>query len=210
MLWRWNMNSEDERLLVAKEAARLLYYRLATEYKFAKLRAARELGVNVLPSNREVAEQLDLLADLLEGELRVERLIEMRREALRIMRILRDFSPKLIGSVWRGTVRVGSDIDIVVYADSPGNVIERLRSDGFFVSFAEKKVKVYSETGVKKVYTHVHVVSPHGLKAEIVVRELYDMYIEETCDVYGDVIKGLTISELEEVLVKDPVRRFVP
>ncbi|MCS7364076.1 MAG: nucleotidyltransferase domain-containing protein [archaeon GB-1867-035] len=204
------MNLEDERLLVAKEAARLLYYRLATEYKFAKLRAARELGVNVLPSNREVAEQLDLLADLLEGESRVKRLVEMRRAALRIMRVLSDFSPRLIGSVWRGTVRVGSDIDIIVYADSPSIIVEKLKSNGFSISFVERKVKVYSDTGVKKIYTHIHISLPQGFKAEIVVREPEDIHIEETCDIYGDVIKGLTISELEEILVRDPARKFVP
>ena len=37
-----------------------------------------------------------------------------------------------------------------------------------------------------------------------------DIHIEETCDIYGDVIKGLTISELEEILVRDPARKFVP
>lgn len=204
------MSLEDERLLVAKEAARLLYYRLATEYKFAKLRAARELGINVLPSNREVAEQLDALADLLEGESRVKRLIQMRKEALRIMRVLKNFSPRLIGSVWRGTVRIGSDIDIIVYADSPSLVIERLKSNGFVISFIERKVKVYSESGMKKVYTHIHVSLPYDFRAEIVVREPEDVNIVEICDIYGDVIRGLTIDELEKILSEDPARRFKP
>lgn len=204
------MNPEDKRLLVAKEAARLLYYRLATEFKFAKLRAARELGVTVLPSNREVAEQLDLLADMLEGELRVKRLVQMRREALRVMKALREFSPKLIGSVWRGTARIGSDIDIVVYASFPELIVEKLRSNGFFISFVEKKVKVYHEIGLKKVYSHIYLSLPNNLRAEIIVREPEDAGIEEICDVYGDVVRGLTVGDLERVLAGDPARKFIP
>ncbi len=205
-----SMKPSNLRALVAREAARLLYYRLATEYKFAKLRAARELGVTVLPSNREVADELDALANLLEGESRIARLIQMRREALSIMEALLEFNPKLIGSVWRGTVRIGSDIDIIVYSHSSSAVVEKLRCLGYNVINVEKKVKAGRDDEEKKVYVHIYVELPSGNRAEIVVRSPEDQNVKEVCDIYGDVIEGLTVEELRRVLSEDPARRFIP
>ncbi|MEM1885528.1 MAG: hypothetical protein QXZ24_07975 [Candidatus Jordarchaeales archaeon] len=34
--------------------------------------------------------------------------------------------------------------------------------------------------------------------------------LRETCDIFGDVIKGLTINELKKVLEEDPAKKFVP
>ena len=204
------MKPSNLRALVAREAARLLYYRLATEYKFAKLKAARELGVSVLPSNREVADELDALASLLEGESRIERLVQMRREALALMEAISEFDPKLIGSVWRGTVRIGSDIDIIVYSRSPSAVIEKLKRTGYRVVHVESKVKAGKELEGKKVYLHIYVELKSGNRAEIVVRSPEDQDVKEICDIYGDVIEGLTIDELRRVLAEDPTRRFIP
>ena len=105
----------DPRRRVAKEAARLLYTGAAEEYKQAKEEAARSLGVKAMPSNYEVAVELDLQAEEAEGEERQHLLLGMRRDALKVMRTLGEFDPRLIGSVWRGTARKGSDIDISVF-----------------------------------------------------------------------------------------------
>ena len=88
---------------VAEEAARLLYNGTASEYKDAKEIAASSLGSKSLPSNYEVAVELDRLSALMEGSERDRRLVDMRRTALMVMRMLKEFDPKLIGSVWRGT-----------------------------------------------------------------------------------------------------------
>lgn len=107
------------RLSVAREAARLLYNGMAEEYIQAKEMAASSLGVKATPSNYEVALELDRLADELEGGERQRRLTEMRTTALEVMTTLRNYNPRLIGSVWRGTARQGSDIDIVALSDYP-------------------------------------------------------------------------------------------
>ena len=107
----------EQRREVAKEAARLLYYGLATEYIFAKKRAARSLRIRSLPSNKEVALELDNLADSLEGNERKKRLVNMRTEALNYLQLLRQFQPLLKGSVWRGTITKRSDIDIIIFSD---------------------------------------------------------------------------------------------
>jgi hypothetical protein len=93
---------------VAKEAARLLYTGAAEEYIQAKEQATTNLGVKASPSNYEVAVELDKLADEIEGGARQTWLAEMRGLALMLMRALEGFSPRLIGSVWRGTAHVGN------------------------------------------------------------------------------------------------------
>ena len=72
----------DPRERIAREAARLLYTGASEEYKHAKERAASSLGLDVMPSNFEVALELDILADELEGEERKRLLVRMREKAL--------------------------------------------------------------------------------------------------------------------------------
>ena len=110
------------RTRVAREAAILLYTSQEKEYKQAKTRAAQTLGVRVLPSNAEIAKELDKIAEEREGHSRGERLIQMREEAIQLMTILRPFRPRLVGSVWRGTTHRNSDIDIAAFA-SDHNVV---------------------------------------------------------------------------------------
>src|SRR5262249_31751415 len=105
------------RQAIALEAARLMYERVESEYFSAKRKAAKRLcrrGVKPedLPSNAEIRDQIQVFARIHEGEQRARHLRDMRVEALRLMRLLRAFRPRLIGSVMTGHVRKGSDIDL--------------------------------------------------------------------------------------------------
>jgi len=132
------LNADFEvRKRVAKEAATLLYFGAEKEYKQAKVRAAKTLGVHFLPTNLEVAVEVDKIAEALEGSARKERLIQMRKEALKIMKLLSAFNPVLIGSVWRGTIHQGSDIDITLYHDATDEVLDVLKNSGVKISKSE-------------------------------------------------------------------------
>ena len=194
---------------VAREAAWLLYHGLCEDYKTAKEEAARTLGVKFLPSNLEVALELDRLADEVEGPERRERLVGMRREALRIMELLSDLHPRLIGSVWRGTARRDSDIDIAVYSDSPEEVRLRLEEAGYRVSDYRL---VRADKGGRVVETHhIYLETDIGNVAEVVVRPLSELGREpERCEVYGDPMTGLGVEELRRLLETDPYRKFIP
>jgi len=193
---------------VAREAALLLYTSQEKEYKQAKQRAAKTLRVRVLPSNMEVAQELDTLADEMEGQARRERLLQMRLEALSIMKVLRDFHPKLIGSVWRGTAHRDSDIDIVTFSHQPANVLQKLENQGF------KAVKTEWQSAPKldkkdKSF-HIYLELRSGYEAEVVVRSLERMNQKEQCEIYGDTVTGLHLSQLEKLLKENPLQKFVP
>src|SRR3984885_7354219 len=133
------------RLAIALEAARLMYERVESEYFTAKRKAAKRLcrqGVKPedLPSNAEIRDQIQLFARLHEGDKRTAHLREMRLEALRFMRLVRVFKPRLIGSVMTGHVRKGSDIDIHVFTDSPGLLTVLLENEGYQFDVERKDI----------------------------------------------------------------------
>ncbi len=193
---------------MAKEAARLIYYGLAAEYYVAKREAAKSLGVKVLPTNKEIAEELDQLSEMLEGQSRGELLKSMRSEALRIMKVLEEFNPILVGSVWRGTAHRGSDIDIRVYSDEEKEVIEAINKSGYNIVRQERSVKTIDST--KKTYLHVFLKTPQGYEAEIIIRPLEDINLKEKCEIFGDDLKGLKLKALEEIIRDDPLKKFIP
>jgi len=202
------MSKTIQRKEVAKEAARLLYYGLATEYYTAKRMAAKQLGTRFLPSNKEIALELDSLAEFLEGEERTQRLIQMRKTALQIMKILSEFQPKLIGSVWRGIITRNSDIDIYIYTRNIKGAIEKLKQAGYEITRVENIVRTIENT--VKEYTHIFITTKENIKIEIIIRDPEEINLKEKCEIFGDIIKGLTTEELEKILKKDPTKKFIP
>jgi predicted nucleotidyltransferase len=193
---------------VAREAALLIYSSQEKEYKQAKQTAAENLRTRILPSNFEVAEELDRIAEEREGESRKKLLLRMRREAQQIMSTLREFSPCLVGSVWRGTARKNSDVDIVVYPQDHRLVLEQLQSRGFKVK--SSKWSSVTKEGKKEASFHIQVILPSGDEAEVVVRSPQSLGRAERCEIYGDVKKGLNLRELEKTLKEYPLQKFVP
>ena len=193
---------------VAREAALLLYTSQEKEYKQAKKRAAETLGSRVLPSNFEVAEELDRIADEMEGSSRRELLLRMRKEARELMEELEEFSPRLVGSVWRGTARQNSDIDIVTFSEDAFQVLNLLKEHNFDVE-SSQWVSV-TKYGRKISSFHVHVIFLSGDVAEVVVRSQECLGQPERCETYGDAKTGLTLSQLSRVLEENPLQKFVP
>jgi len=193
---------------VAREAAVLLYTSQEKEYKQAKKQAAETLGIRVLPSNPEVAEELDKIAEEKEGSSRKELLFQMRKEALQIMETLKDFSPKLVGSVWRGTAHQNSDIDILAFSEDPKAILEQLQKNKYTIGSSEWRS--VTKKGKKESSFHIYFILPSGYEAEVVVRSPEKIGALERCEIYGDVSTGLSRPQLLRVLKEKPLQKFVP
>ena len=203
------MNSDsDVRSKIAKEAATLLYFGAAKEYKQAKLKAAKTFGSSFLPSNLEVALELDKIADMLEGPARKERLFRMRKEALKLMKILKEYCPILIGSVWRGNVRQGSDIDIALYNDTTDEIVDALMKNGFKIYKTERTTE--TKMGNPESSFHIYVETTGKQTAELVVRNAEEAGSKRKCEIFGDEISGLNVKELERLLNENPTEKFLP
>lgn len=200
--------SSSVRHKIAKEAASLLYTKQEKEYKQAKLRAAETFGARSLPSNKEIAFELDKLADEMEGSERAQRLVQMRKDALWMMVILGDFHPKLIGSVWRGTANKNSDIDIEAFTSDQNRVLERISGSGVAVGKAQW-IYVSKAQELERVF-QVCMILPSKNEVELIVRGPEKKDSPDTCETYGDHIKGLNTHQLRRILLIDPLRKFVP
>ena len=193
---------------VAREAATLLYTQQEKEYKQAKQRAAETLGARLLPSNKNIALELDKIADEMEGSERTERLAQMRKDALRIMVILGDFHPRLIGSVWRGTAHKNSDVDIEAFTSDPIGVLERLTQNG--LAFRTAEWQFVTKRLERERAFHIYLTLPSANEVELIVRSPEKMNEIDECEIYGDTVKGLNIHQLRRVLLIDPFQKFVP
>jgi len=193
---------------LAREAATLIYSGTEKEYKQAKLKAAKAIGSHFLPTNLEVAIELDRIADEKEGPKRLEHLVQMREEALKLMQALKAYKPLLIGSVWRGTIHYDSDIDVAVYHDVPRDILETLTEEGIRILQTENVT--VTKKGKRKGSFHIYVESPTGEKVEIKVCTQEEAHHKERCEIYGDEIVGLRRAELKKVLESNPAQRFIP
>jgi len=203
-----NSRSTSLKKRVAQEAALLLYTGQEKEYRQAKIRAAKNLGTRVLPSNLEVAAELDKIAQELEGPTRQKMLLQKRKDALQIMNTLQGVHPRLVGSVWRGTAHQNSDIDITVFSTNPDAVLNQLKKSGFKVIKAEWSS--VTKRGQKESSFHIHLVIESGNEAEIVVRSPEKIGHLGRCEIYGDTVKGLSPTQLEKVLEENPFQKFLP
>jgi len=203
-----NVDSLRLRKKIAREAASLLYFGVEKEYKQAKLEAAKIVKSKFLPTNLEVALELDKIAEENEGSAREEHLIQMRKEALKLMKILKAYRPLLIGSVWRGTICYDSDVDIVVYHDEPEDILKILKQNDLKIMQAEWVA--VTKKGKRKGSFHVYAELPTKDKAEIKIVQSLEAFIKEKCEIYRDEITGLSVQELKKLLKENPTQRFVP
>src|SRR6059058_1721393 len=191
------------RQAIALEAARLMYERVESEYFTAKRKAAKRLcrqGVKPedLPSNAEIRDQIQLFARLHEGDRRTENLRDMRLEALRLMRILRPFKPRLIGSVMTGHVRKGSDIDLHLFSDSPGLITDLLEQEGYQYDVERKQIVKHGEA---RTFTHVHVHDRFNFELTIYPENKAHYVFRSS--ITGKAIERASIRELEELLQRE-------
>ena len=196
------MPNEKLRRQIAFEAARLMYVRQESEYYRAKLKAARRIGQGWvkpcdLPSNREIRDQIQSFARLHEGEHRTDDLRAMRIEALRIMRLLRAWRPRLIGSTMTGHVRQGSDIDIHLFADHLEGIAGALDAEGLTYDVERKRVRKYGE---ERVFTHVHIQDRFPIELTVYASDLAHYVFKSS--VTGKAIERASIAELEQLLTE--------
>lgn len=194
------MASDKLRQQISWEAARLMYLREESEYYRAKLKAARRIcrgwvKPKDLPSNAEIRDQIQVFARIHEGDRRTQNLREMRIEALRLMRLLCLFRPRLIGSTLTGHVRQGSDIDLHVFTNSLEAVTATLDQEGVQYDVERKRVR---KNGEERTFTHIHV--HDRFKFELTLYAADQVHYIFKSSVTGKPIERASIAELEILL----------
>ena len=197
------MTDAKLRRAIIVESARLMYSRSESEYYRAKLKAAQRLcqgwvKPSELPTNAEIREEILRLANLYEGPSRFDRLREMRFEALRLMRILTNFRPKIIGSTFTGHIREGSDIDIHIFSATAEAVEARLEAEGFAYELERKRVRKHGE---ERTYTHFHLESEFPIELTMYAPDKVSYQFKSS--ITGKAIERATLPEFEQFLAKE-------
>jgi uncharacterized protein YgbK (DUF1537 family) len=134
---------------LAQEAARIMAEHGIRDYLVAKRKAAERCGVvdgaAMLPKNSEIEAALAEYQRLFGGDSHVTALLAQRRAALSAMRYLREFSPRLVGSVLSGTTTVHSEVQLHLFADRAESVTLKLLDDGLAHAVTEKRVRFNAE-----------------------------------------------------------------
>ena len=180
-----------------------MYDRQESEYYRAKMKAARKLCQGWakpadLPSNAEIRDQVQVFARLYEGEQRTADLQAMRLAALRILRLLEPFRPKLIGSVLTGHVRQGSDIDLHVFSDSVEAVTHLLDDEALAYEVERKQVR---KQGEEQIYRHIHVRGEWPI--ELTVYAAKEAHYVFKSSITGKAIERATAKQLEDLLAAE-------
>lgn len=198
------MNSPSKlRRQICFEAARAMYFRHESEYYRAKQKAAKRICRGWvkpadLPSNAEIRDEIQSLARLHEGQARTDNLKQMRLVALRILRLLERFKPKLIGSTLTGHVRQGSDIDIHVFSDSVEAVAMSLDEQMLFYDVERKRVR---KDGEERIYTHIHLRDAYPIELTIYPASLANHVFKSS--ITGKPIERASIRQLEQQLAAE-------
>src|SRR5688572_5976530 len=195
------MADERIRRQIALLAARLMYDREEKEYFTAKRKAARQLGVEYkyrprdLPSNKEIRDQIQSLAQFYEGDARGRNLRDMRLCALRMMRLLAPFRPRILGSVLTGHVRKGSDIDLHVFSDNLSAVTSALEDERLPHTVEHKRIIKHNE---ERSFTHVHVEDRYNVELTLYPTDKASYAFK--ISITGTAIERATLREFEEFL----------
>ena len=194
------MNRSKLRRQIAFEAARLMYLRDESEYYRAKQKAAHRICQGWvkpadLPTNAEIRDEIQAFARLHEGDARSANLRDMRIEALRMMRLLARFRPRLIGSVMTGHVRAGSDIDLHLFSDSIEAIKSVLDEQGLVYDVERKRVRKHDE---ERVFTHVHVQDRFPFELTVYAADKAHYVFKSS--ITGKAIERASIRELEQLM----------
>jgi len=144
-----NKKLSQTRRDIAAEAARIMVTQAQNNFRIAKQKAAERLGVNTgagLPSNVEVEAALRAYQGFYGGKQHTHHIQKMREIALRVMRSLETFCPRLVGPVLEGTADKHAQISLHVFNDPPDAVAIHLLEHGLSYQTAQRKIRWYDSS----------------------------------------------------------------
>jgi hypothetical protein len=137
------------RTRIAQEAARLMAEEGVQDFYAAKRKAAQHLGApdtRNMPRNQEVEAALQEYQRLFKGSEQQSHLRALRQSAVRAMRFLAGFRPRLVGSVLSGTAGQHADINLHLFADTPEEVSLFLIDNSIPFQPGQKRLRIARET----------------------------------------------------------------
>ena len=200
---RMNPRAEQLRRALAQEAARIMSEQGIDDFGIAKRKAAERLGatdISVLPKNTEIEEALATHHRLFEGHSHTSALSALRETALRAMRLLERFDPRLVGPVLSGTASAHSEITLHVFSDGPEPVLFHLMDRGVPHRMSERRLRYEPDRLVN--YPVVQFVAGDN-EIDAVVFPINGIRQSPSSPVDGRPMRRADIVELESLLMQE-------
>lgn len=105
---------------LAQEAARIVCEEQLTDYRLAKHKAAQRLGLGrdtALPDNVQIHDAVLEYLRIFGGEAYADLLQRLRQTAVKAMRYLSEFEPRLVGAVVSGAVTGAHRVQLHAFSD---------------------------------------------------------------------------------------------
>ncbi len=200
---RTNPRAEQLRRALAQEAARIMSEQGIDDFGIAKRKAAERLGatdISVLPKNTEIEEALAAHHRLFEGHTHTSALSALRETALKAMRLLERFEPRLVGPVLSGTASAHSEITLHVFSEGPEPVLFHLMDRGVPHRMSERRLRYEPDRLVN--YPVVQFVAGDN-EIDAVVFPINGIRQSPSSPVDGRPMRRADIVELESLLMQD-------
>ncbi len=143
-----NMKARQMRLRLAQEAAQILLQNGSRDYYAAKHKAALHLGAadtRNMPSNTEIESALQEYQRIFRADRQPAELRRLRKAALHAMQFFKDFNPRLVGSVLRGTADEHSVVTLHVIAATVEEIDLFLLQYNIPFEMGEKRVRFQTD-----------------------------------------------------------------
>lgn len=185
---------------IANEAARILATEGQRNYMAAKRKAAERIGVKArlaLPSNVEVEEALRAYQGFYGGQHHANNLQRLRATAIKVMRRLDPFSPRLVGPVLDGTADHHSRVSLHLFNDPPDAIALQLQEDGVPFRQEQRKIRWHdgSHRDIQLLVTDVR-----GTSVELALFNSIDLRQAPPSPVDGKPQKRARLPEVEGLL----------
>ncbi len=141
---RGNKRLRHARREIAAEAARIMATQSQNNFRIAKQKAAQRLGINyrqAMPSNVEIETALRAYQDFYGGQQHINQIQRFREIALRVMRSLESFCPRLVGPVLEGTADKHARVSLHIFNDPPDAVVMHLLDKGLEFFNEQRKIR---------------------------------------------------------------------
>ena len=213
MARRKSNRCDNERRGIAQEAARIMREEGVRDHLLAKRKAAQRLNIadrQALPANDESEQALREQQRLFGGDAYASRLRELRQVACGAMRMLEDFSPRLVGSVLSGAVTDQTPVRLHVFSDAPEGIALHLLERNIPYDFEEYRVRYkHDRHELRPVYAF----NKDSIAIEAIVFSLTELRQPPTCPVDGRPMRRLRLPEVEALVdggseTGDTVQRF--
>ena len=184
---------------LAQRAAQILLDSGTRDYQSAKQKAAQQLGASdtkSLPSNSEIESALVEYQRLFRASSQPENLQHLRQVSIEAMHFLKDFHPRLVGSVLSGTADEHSVIRIHLFAETVESIGFYLQNKKIPHELGERRLRIGIDQ-FQNYSTYEFIVDETHVELTVFLPKQKQIPLSP---IDGKVMRRADITEVEELL----------